>query len=135
MNVEATLTDGQRRAAAAIFESEDRESAARAAGVSPRTLFRWLQLPGFQGEVARQRTRALAAAADILARGSAAAARSLVAMAVGETKPSTGRAVACRAVLDLARRGAETDDLALRIGELEAAAAAAARPNFARSFS
>ena len=72
------------------------------------------------GELARQRSKALAATATELARGSAGAARALVAIAKGEAKGSTARVAAAKAVLDAALRLEEHGELVRRMEAIEA---------------
>jgi len=135
MTPQTPLTRPQLRAIDALLEHGSRETAAKAAKVSVRSLTRWSGQDAFNSELAKRRTRLLTESANVLTRGAAACARSLVAMGIGMLKGSTARALACRTVLDLARRGAELDDISQRLAELEAAAAAQAPPKFARQFS
>ena len=127
------LTPRQLRAIVGILEHDSREASAKAAGVSVRSLQRWLALPAFAAELGRQRSRMLDATATELIRGSAGAARALIAIAKGETKATAPRVAAARAVVDLAARFDERGGLLERLEKLEAAASeAAARPTGGR---
>ena len=134
MTPQTPLSKPKSRAIDAILSCDTREAAASAARVSVRSLTRWVGEAAFANELSRRRTRLLAEAANVLARGAVAAARCLVGMAAGEIKPSSARAAAARSVLDFARKTSELDELELRLSELEAAAAAQVKP-YGRQYS
>lgn len=122
MTAETALTPPQQRAIEALLTHETQQDAAKAARVGQRSIRRWLTQEPFRAALARQRTRLLEEAGTVLARGASRAANSLVRMAGGELPPSSARVQAARAVLDLALRAAELDDVLKRLAELEALA-------------
>lgn len=123
MSFENAVTPAQARAIAALMTSPTLGAAARVARVGERTLSRWLTQVSFQNEMARARTRLLADAALVLARGTTAAARALVAMASGAVRARSERVAAASKVIDLSLRFAELDDAGRRLSELEDAIA------------
>jgi hypothetical protein len=123
MTVDGPLTPAMARAVAAVLTTETHAEAATVANVSERSLRRWLNLPSFRTELARQRTRVLDGAITVLVRGSTRAAEALVEMAVTDTKATPTKVAAARAVLDLALRATELGDVIARIETLEAEAA------------
>jgi len=128
VNADEPLTPKQFKAIDAILSAGTREEAATRAGVSERTLRRWLNTDTFRSELRRQRTRMLDATASILTVGSAACARALVAIATAGGGPRDNvRVSAARAVLDLAAKAEELSTLSARLDALEAAVAATAR--------
>jgi len=120
------LTARMSAAIDAVLETGSQTEAAAVAGVSTRSLRRWMGTPAFRAELARRRARQLDAAAGELSRGAAAAARALIAVADGTSKGSTARVAAAKAVIDLASRFADRTELDQRIAALEAALAAGA---------
>lgn len=63
---DTTLTTAQRRGIAALLTARDIQSAAEAAGVSRKTLYRWLQLDAFRRELHQAEEATIAAAASRL---------------------------------------------------------------------
>jgi hypothetical protein len=119
------LTPRQLTAIGALLSAETQEGAARAAGVSPRTLRRWQDEPAFIGELSRQRARVIGAVATALAGRAVACADAL-----GLTGASTSRrradpakVAAARATLDLFTAFVESSDIVSRLEALEIAAA------------
>jgi phage terminase small subunit len=119
MTLAPELTPRQTRAIAALLTCDTREASAKAAGVSVRTLQRWINLPGFAAELGRQRSKLLDATATELIRGSASCARALVDIANGRTRASAPRVAAARAVVDLAHRFDERAEYLERFEALE----------------
>ena len=122
MMAAAALKPAQIRAIEALLTHDRRDEAATAARVSERSLRRWLAEPTFRDALAAHRTRLLGDATSTLARGAARAAAALVEMAEGKSA-TAARVAAARAVIDLALKAAEVDDLARRLEALEAKAA------------
>ncbi len=82
------LTIKQRRAIKALMVSSSLSEAARAAGVSPRSLTRWLDDPTFRAELTRQEQAAIDAASRRLAGLAAEAVREVEAILKSEAAPS-----------------------------------------------
>jgi hypothetical protein len=127
MMADQPLSPPQVRAIEALLAHETQGEAAKAARVGQRSIRRWLTQEPFRAALARQRSRLLEDAGGVLARGASKAAASLVEMATGKGKASSPRVAAARAVLDIALRAAELDDVLKRIAELETLAQEAAK--------
>ena len=120
----AKLERKQEQAIVALLEQPTVEDAARVAGVSPVTLWRWMRQPDF-----RERYRA--ARRDVLEHAVARLQR-----ATGDAVETLTRNLSCgvasvevraaQVILDQAVKGAEVLDLEARIADLERSAAAAA---------
>ena len=93
------------------------DSAARECGVSPRTVYRRLELPAFRRQVTEARSELLARAVGTLADASTAAASKLKDLLEAESE--TVRLGACRAILELGTKLRESEELAGRIAALE----------------
>lgn len=109
---------GRRMAAmAALVGAEGRAAAARAAGVSPRTLDRWTAEPAFAAELERERRRAFAEALAAL-RGVAARAVEKLAALLDSKRETERRRAACE-ILSFALKAHEDGELAARMAEIE----------------
>src|SRR5437763_809214 len=95
--------------------------AARAAGLSERTVRRRLEDARFRQAVADARAALLSRAVCMLADASTEAAQTLRGLLTAESE--TVRARAAVAILEQARAGIELDDLAERVAALEEQAA------------
>lgn len=122
MMADQALSPPQIRAIEALLAHETQAEAAKAARVGQRSIRRWLTQDPFRTALARQRTRLLEDAGAVLARGASKAAASLVRMATGDMKASAPRVAAARAVLDIAIKAAELDDVMKQVAELQALA-------------
>jgi DNA-binding MurR/RpiR family transcriptional regulator len=109
-------------AIAALLAEPTIESAAKAAGVSGATLWRWMQEPGFDAEYRRARRASLGQAISQLQAASSAAVKALRAVAEDGAAPPAARVSAARAVLEIGIRAIEVEDLEARISQLEKAA-------------
>jgi DNA-binding transcriptional MerR regulator len=93
--------------------------AAASCGVSESTLRRWLRLETFVRQYRQERTRMLESTVNFLRQKSAAAVATLAEVADDKTLPAGARVSAARSIVELSIRGAEVQDLAERIVELE----------------
>jgi hypothetical protein len=119
MKAEAQGLSPRQMVAVAALLSNTREEAARCARVTARTLYRWMQAPGFRAELARQRSRVVADALTTLAAGVEDAATTLRAIAKNNRAPAASRVTACRAILDFAAGYDERSSLLARLEDLE----------------
>jgi hypothetical protein len=94
--------------------------AAKAAGVSDTTLWRWLQDPEFQAAYREARQQAVGQAIAQLQQLGSAAVRALKSVIEDEKAPHSARVAAARAAFELAYRGVEVEDLAERVAAIEA---------------
>jgi DNA-binding MurR/RpiR family transcriptional regulator len=113
------LTRKQEVAIAALLTAPTIADAAHAASISEPTLWRWLQRDDFQAAYRQARREAVSQAVAYLQRVAGEAVDTLRAVMQDAQKPASARVSAARAVLDLAIRGVELEDLEARIHVLE----------------
>lgn len=101
----------------AMMTSPSIKAAAKAAGVSRATLFLWLKNESFRADLARARAETFAGAIGRLKAGTKEAARVL--MDLLKSKKEMTRFRASSAVLDLALRIHEGEELEVRMQRLE----------------
>jgi DNA-binding MurR/RpiR family transcriptional regulator len=113
------LTRKQEMAIAALLTAPTIADAADAASISEPTLWRWLQREDFQTAYRQARREAVSQAVAYLQRVAGEAVDTLRAVMQDAQKPASARVSAARAILDLAVRGVELEDLEARIHALE----------------
>ena len=119
------MTNGPTIAAVlALLSSKNVEDAARVAGVTPRTLYRWLKEPDFDAAYRAARRQAYGQSISRLQQGSTAAATTLLKVMVDAATPPSTRVRAAGAILSHAAKAIEIEDINARLRELEAAAEA-----------
>jgi hypothetical protein len=101
----------------ALLQGKSLSEAARASGLSERTVSRRLGNPDFQGQLNEARRRVLARAVNLLVDGALAASTQLRLLATTATQESI-RLAAARSVLEYAFKGIEFADLVQEIAEL-----------------
>jgi hypothetical protein len=109
-------------AIAALLSQRNHEEAARAAGVSKRTLHRWLQLTEFQAVYLEARRAAMVQANARLQQAASAAVSALLKVMVDPNSPASARVRAADCVLARGHQGLENEDLDARLAALERAA-------------
>jgi uncharacterized protein YggE len=118
----AELTRKQGEAIAALLSGPTITDAAKRAGVGERTLFRWLQQDAaFQQAYREARRQAVQHAIAQIQQVASTAVKTLGAIMKSTKAPSGSRVSAARAVLEMALKGVELEDLEARIAALEAA--------------
>jgi hypothetical protein len=105
------LTRKQEVAIAALLTAPTIAEAAHAASISEPTLWRWLQREDFQTAYRQARREAVSQALAYLQRVAGEAVDTLRAVMQDAQKPASARVSAARAVLELAIRGVELEDL------------------------
>lgn len=123
------LGDKQEDAIAALLTQRNIEEAARATGISVKTLLRWQKLPEFKAAYRAARREAFSQTLARLQQAANPAVTTLLKMMVDQNAPAASRVRAADSVLDHARKAMETDDMEERIAELERIAAAAKAKN------
>jgi hypothetical protein len=113
------LTRKQEAAVAALLGCPTIGEAATATGVGEATLRRWLHQPDFQNQYREARAQAVDAAVGNLQQACTGAVKTLRAVMTDVTAPPGTRVQAAKAVLEVALRGIEIDELLGRISELE----------------
>jgi len=114
----------QEAAILALLSSKNVEESARVAGVTPRTLYRWLNEPEFAAAYRAARRQAYGQSISRLQQGSTAAATTLLKVMVDIATPPSTRVRAAEAVLNHAAKAIEIEDIDARLRELEQAAEA-----------
>ena len=95
------------------------EEAARAVGIGPQTLKRWLKVVEFQ-EALRDARRELVSQANLrLQQASSAAVSTLLKIMVDPNAPEAARVRAADRILDGAHRALEFEDVYVRLAALE----------------
>jgi hypothetical protein len=116
---------GRREAAAiaALLTESTLDQAARAAGISAATLFRWLKEDAFRARYAEARRDAFGQAIARLQQASSAAVDALLAIAGDAEAPAAARVSAASRILEHATKAIELEDVTKRLNELEQALA------------
>jgi phage terminase small subunit len=112
------LSPQQHRFLEELMRHGHRQRAADAVGVSPSTVYRWLDNPVVQARYRELRSAALEHVLSEVQCGASNAVQVLVDIATNENAPTSSRVSAARALLDFALRGAEAD-LQARLEALE----------------
>ena len=111
------LTVKQTRAISAILEAPSMEKAAKKAGASRATLYRWLEIPEFKAELEHgQRIAFSGALARLQGAARLAVERLIEAL---EVKSPTERRLAASQILDLCFRAQEVGEFSERLEDLE----------------
>ena len=113
------LSRNQERAIAALLVHPTMLAAAAAAGVGEVTLWRWLQIPEFKEQYRLARREAVSQAVGHLQGACSVAVVALTDISQDVNCPASARVSAARTVLELALKGVELEDLAVRVEELE----------------
>ena len=113
------LSRNQERAIAALLIHPTMLAAAAAAGVGEVTLWRWLQIPEFKEQYRLARREAVSQAVGHLQGACSIAVLALTDISQDVNCPASARVSAARTVLELALKGVELEDLAVRVEELE----------------
>lgn len=114
------LSPKQLRALQCILEGDTKAEAAAKVGCGVRSLSRWTTSPAWQAAMAEARRRAFGEAVSQLQVGAKHAVRTLLRLARDEDTPPAAAVAACRCILELANKGAETLDILPRLEALEA---------------
>jgi DNA-binding transcriptional MerR regulator len=109
-------------AIAALLIQRNLEEAAKSAGVSPKTLRRWQQVPEFAAAYRKARRDAFAQSVARLQQVSGAAVTTLQRLIVDPNTPAAVKARAAYYILTLSTKAIETEDILARLDELERAA-------------
>jgi hypothetical protein len=116
------LTSKQEKAVAALLSNPTIKQAAEACGIGERTLHSWLDTLEFQRAYSKARREAVQQATARLQQYSSLAVTTLLEIMATKTNPAAVRLTAAKAVLEMAFRSVELEDLELRLAALEAKA-------------
>ena len=112
----------QEQAIAALLTQRNIEEAAKAAGISMRTMMRWLNVQEFQGAYREARRKAYSQAVAKLQQGATAAATTLLKVMLDQNTPASVRVRAAECVMNHSSKAIEIEDVEARVTELERAA-------------
>jgi hypothetical protein len=93
----------------ALLSSKNMKEAAKKAGVTRMTMYRWLQEPYFREEFRKQIEHLLLDVTLQLQRSSFKAADLLVNIARNTKLPANSRVSACRAIIEMGMKGTKFD--------------------------
>lgn len=113
------LTPKQHKAIAALLAEPTIKAAAEALGVGERTLHTWLSEPAFDRAYRTARREAVRQAVARLQQSASRAAEALDTIVGNRFERAHVRVAAARAILDLAIKAVELEDLEARITALE----------------
>jgi hypothetical protein len=120
MNVaDDKLSAKQERALLALLDCGETKKAAKIAGVAEGTLWRWLQLPGFQARYRAARRQLVETAIAQLQSDCTIAVRVLREVAEDTEAPASSRVAAAKTILEQSVSAIELMDLQERIERLE----------------
>ena len=108
----------------ALLSHRNIEEAARAIGVVPNTLLRWMKLPEFQAAYREARRAAYGQSIARMQQASGAAVSTLLKIMVDQNAPASTRVRAADSILDHSAKAIEIEDIEVRVSELERAAEA-----------
>ena len=114
----------QEAAIAALLSQRTVEDAARVAGVGARTLFRWMESPEFREAYLQARRQAFGQSSARLQQATGAAVSVILTLMLDGNAPAASRIRAAHAVLDLAAKALEIEDIEVRLRLLEEAQSA-----------
>jgi len=106
-------------AVAALLTQRNIEEAAKATGIAPNTLLKWMKEPEFQAAYRGARRAAFGQAVARLQQGTAAAATTLLKTMIDPVTPASVRVRAAEAIFNHAAKAIEIDDIEARVSELE----------------
>jgi hypothetical protein len=100
------------------------EEAAKAVGISTRTLLRWMEVPEFQTAYREARRTAYSQAVAKLQQGATAAATTLLKVMLDQSTPASVRVRAAECIMNHSSKAIEIEDVEARVAELERTAEA-----------
>ena len=113
------LSRNQERAISALLVHPTMTQAADAAGIGEVTLWRWLRIPTFKEQYRLARREAVSQAVGQLQAACSVAVVALTDISEDVNCPASARVSAAKSILELALKGVELEDLAVRVDELE----------------
>ena len=103
----------------ALLSQRNVEEAARAVGIAPNTLRRWLKQPEFDAAYREAKREAFSQTIARLQGASSAAASTLIKVMLDVSTPAATRVRAADSILDRAGKAMETEDTQARLTALE----------------
>lgn len=115
----AKLSRKRHQAIAALIEQPTVKSAAQVAGIGEATLIRWMKDDTFKISYRDAKRRIVDLAITKLQRASDDAVQTLLAIMIDADSPPTTRVTCAKAILDMAVKAVEMDDVVSRIEAIE----------------
>jgi hypothetical protein len=112
----------QEEAIIALLTQRNIEEAAKATGIAPNTLLKWMKEPEFDRGYRAARRAAFSQSVARLQQGSSAAATTLLKTMIDSATPAFVRVRAAEAILNHAAKAIEIEDIEARVSDLERAA-------------
>jgi transposase-like protein len=112
----------QEQAIIALLTQRNVDEAARATGIAPNTLLRWMKEPEFDAALRKARRLSYSQSIGRLQQASSVAATTLLKLMVDPDSPPSCRLRAADSVLSHAAKAIEIEDIEARVSELERAA-------------
>jgi hypothetical protein len=112
----------QEEAIAALLTQRNIDEAAKAVGIAPNTLLKWMKLPEFQTAYREARRAAFSQSIARLQQGTSAAATTLIKLLLDPNTPASVRARVADSIFNHAAKAIEIEDIEARVCELERAA-------------
>jgi transposase-like protein len=109
-------------AVAALLTQRNVEEAARAVGIGPATLLRWMKVPEFQTAYREARRAAFSQSIARLQQGTSAAATTMLKLMIDPNTPASVRVRAAECIMNHAIKAIEIEDIEARVTELERSA-------------
>jgi hypothetical protein len=116
------LSPKQEQAILALVTNQGVDNAARAVGIAPRTLYRWMNEPLFDKAYRKARRDAFGQGTARLQQASGAAVSSILKIMVDPHTPASTKLRAADLVLTHGAKAIEIEDIEARVAELERAA-------------
>ncbi len=113
------ITRRQEAAIAALLEMPTTAAAAKVAGISEPTLWRWLQQPDFQECYRQAKRQVVEQAITKLQQVTGEAVSTLREIMLDHEAPASSRVTAAKAILETSIKAVELEDLAGRLDKLE----------------
>jgi transposase-like protein len=108
-------------AIAALLTQRNIDEAAKAVGIAPNTLLKWMKVPEFQTAYREARRSAYSQAVAKLQQGATAAATTLLKVMLDQGTPSSVRVRAAECIMNHSSKAIEIEDVEARVAELERA--------------
>ncbi|HYW46820.1 MAG TPA: hypothetical protein VE959_28395 [Bryobacteraceae bacterium] len=109
-------------AIAALLVQRNIDEAAKAVGIAPNTLMKWMKELEFQTAYREARRAAFGQAVARLQQGTSAAATTLLKTMIDPATPASVRVRAAEAIFNHAAKAIEIEDIGARVSDLERAA-------------
>ena len=109
----------QEEAIAALLTQRNIDEAAKAVGIAPNTLLKWMKLPEFQTAYREARRAAFSQSIARLQQGTSAAATTLIKLLLDPNTPASVRARVADSIFNHAAKAIEIEDIEARVSALE----------------